>query len=323
MPSGKIRIVTDSSVQFLDPTFIRRSGITVVPLGIRIGGQVYREDLDLDAAGFIAHSAAADSPAELIAPDVETFTSVYTRLGQTTNRILSIHLSRQIHGTWQQAKNAASMLIGGVEIAVLDSQTTSVGLGFLIEAAVELATQIESLDEIVRTLRKMIPRIYAIFCSETLDALRMTNLVSESQAIIGGMLGVKPILTIEEGELIAMEKVRSHGQALDHFIEFVTEFGDVNQLVILQSTPHASEFIRLLQDRLLAEYSPKKYPLVVYKPSLGTLIGPHAVGIIIFENESAIDDSDDDEDQDEDEDNGDQDDLEQDSDEDTDSDDLS
>ncbi len=83
-----------------------------------------------------------------------------------------------------------------------------------------------------------------------------------------------------------MEKVRTKPQAIDKLVEFVTEFAAVDQLVVLQNTPHVTEQTRMLQERLALEFSPRLYPVVTYKPSLGTFIGPDAMGIIVFESET-------------------------------------
>src|SRR5258708_1096965 len=141
----------------------------------------------------------------------------------------------------------------------------------------------------------MISRIYAIFFVDSLDYLQHGGLVSESQAILGGMLGIKPFLTIEEGELITMEKVRTRPQAIDKLVEFVTEFSSVDYLVILQNTSHLTDQTRMLQERLALEFVDRPFPVVVYKPSLGTFIGPDAMGIIVFEGATEDVEEDDDE----------------------------
>jgi len=284
--AGKIRIVTDSSAQFIDPTIIQTYNITVVPLEIQIGSKMYREGIDIDSHAYFRRVSESAAMPLLVPPSVERLSEVYARLNRETDRILSIHLSRTIHSTWQNAKEASQTLLGRCEIAVLDSQTASVGLAMLVEQAARCAEENNSVDDVVRIVRKMIPRVYAIFFVESLDYLRRTGLVSESQAILGTMLGIKPFLTIEEGELITMEKVRTRVQAIDKLVEFVTEFGEVEQLIILQNTSHVTEQTRMLQDRLALEFSPQSFPVVMYLPSLAALIGPDAMGIVVFEAES-------------------------------------
>ncbi len=286
--AGKVRIVTDSSAQFLDPGVVERHKIAVVPLSIQIDSRTYREGIDIDSASFFRLLADSRSAPTLLPPSVDQFSDTYMRLHRETDQVLSIHLSRSMHSTWQNARTATQSLLGRCEIAVLDSQTTSVGLGLLVEAAAHLAEQTNSLDEIVHQIRAMVSRIYAIFYVESLAYLQHNGLVSESQAILGGMLGIKPFLTIEEGQLITMEKVRTRPQAIDKLVEFVTEFTEVDNLVILQNTPHVTDQTRMLRERLTLEYSARSFPIMVYGPSLGTFIGPDATGIVVFEKEGAL-----------------------------------
>src|SRR5947199_7197462 len=140
---GKVRIVTDSSAQFIDPSVIRRYNITIVPLDIQIGSDTLREGVDIDAETFFnrVNNANTNVMPELVAPTAERFLQTYQRLNRETDQVLSLHLSRAIHPTWQRAKDATQMLLGRCEIAVVDSQTTSVGLAMLAEAAAKFAEQ--------------------------------------------------------------------------------------------------------------------------------------------------------------------------------------
>jgi DegV family protein with EDD domain len=284
MPN-RVRIVTDSSAQFIDPSVVQRYDITVVPLEIQFGPHTYREGIDIDTDDYFRRLAQSAALPGLLPPPVERFAEAYSRLSRETDQVLSIHLSRSMHSTWQNAKTATQTLLGRCEIIVLDSQTTSVGQALLVEAAAKCAETDASLDDVVRAVRKMIPRIYAVFYVESLSYLRRAGLVSESQAILGTMLGIKPFLTIEEGELITMEKVRTRSQAIDKLVEFVTEFASVDHLILLQNTPYATEHTRQLQEQLALEFSAQVVPVAMYGPSLATFIGPDAMGLFVFEGD--------------------------------------
>jgi fatty acid-binding protein DegV len=117
----------------------------------------------------------------------------------------------------------------------------------------------------------------------SLEYLRHNGLLSEAQSILGTMLNIKPFLTIEDGELIPMEKVRTQSQAIDKLVEFVAEFSDVEELVILQNTPYATDQTRLLQDRLATEFPGHHFPVMMYGPSLATMLGPDGMGVVVHE----------------------------------------
>ncbi|MBN2303547.1 MAG: DegV family protein [Anaerolineae bacterium] len=281
---GKVRIVTDSSAHFLHPEIIERYGIQVVPLTVHIGSQTFREGIDLDSEAFFRLVNHSQHIVTLSAPPVETFAELYARLNRTTDEILSLHISRYMSQTWNNALAASKTLLGRCEIIALDSMTTSVGLAMLVETAAQAAEEGAPLEEIVRVVRAMLPHVYSVFYVDSLDYLRHNGLLSEAQSILGTMLDIKPFLTIEEGELIPMEKVRNQAQAVDKLVEFVSEFSSLNKLVILQHTPYPTDCTRQLQDRLSSEFPGRFFPTMMYGPSLAAQIGPNGTGVVVYEN---------------------------------------
>src|SRR5258708_22594568 len=114
MPS-KVRIVTDSSAQFMDPSVIQRYRITVVPLAIQIGAQVYREGIDIDSDGFFRRVSDTKAMPALLPPEVEQFADTYARLARATDKALSIHISPSTHSTSQHSKTGTQTTLGRSE----------------------------------------------------------------------------------------------------------------------------------------------------------------------------------------------------------------
>ena len=135
-----------------------------------------------------------------------------------------------------ESLRASKTLLGRCEIVPLDSMTLSVGLALLVEKAAQAAEGGASLEEVVHQARSQLSHVYSVFYVNGLAYLRHTGLLSDAQTILGTMLDIKPFLTIEEGELIPMEKVRTQA-AVDKIVEFVAEFSALEQLVILHSAP--------------------------------------------------------------------------------------
>jgi DegV family protein with EDD domain len=254
-----------------------------VPLTIQLGSQTFREGTDIDADTFFRLASHGSPPVTLTAPPVDVFADLYRQINRDTDQILSLHMSRHMSETWENARTASKTLLGRCEIVALDSMTTSVGLALLVESAAEAAESGADLPEIVRMIRAMLPHIYSVFYVETLDYLRHNGLLSEAQSILGAMLDIKPFLTIEEGELIPMEKVRTQLQAVDKLVEFVTEFSVLERLVILQNAPYPTDRTRQLQDRLAIEFPGRQFPVMMYGPSLAALIGPDGMGVVVHE----------------------------------------
>jgi DegV family protein with EDD domain len=287
---GKVRIVTDSSAHFPNPEIIEHYDIQVVPLTIQLGSQTFREGIDIDPDTFFRLASHGSPSASLTAPSVEKFADLYKQLNRETDQILSLHMSRHMSQTWDNARAASKTLLGRCEIMALDSMTISVGLALLVETAAQAAENGADLEEIVRDIRAMLPHVYSVFYVETLDYLRYNGLLSEAQSILGTMLDIKPFLTIEEGELIPMEKVRTQTQAIDKLVEFVAEFSALEKLVILQNAPYPTERTRQLQDRLAVEFPGRHFPIMMYGPSLVTMIGPDGMGVVVHEGLDEEDD---------------------------------
>lgn len=287
----KIRVVVDSATDFHNPALIERHRITIVPGTVIIGDDVYIDRQQMDAESFFKRIGVEDVQPRVQAPSVEQFTQAYTRLAQETDQIISLHTSSALSDAYQNALAASRNLLGRCDIAVVDSQTSSAGLALLAELAAKAAEHSLDLDQVVRDVRGAISRVYTIFYVDTLDYIQRQALLGEAQAILGTMLNIKPFLTIEEGHLVAMEKVRNRNQAVDKLVEFVLEFGEIDQLVILQNSPFTTEAVRMLQERLQAEFGRRNFPAILYGPTLGCWLGPDATGIAVLEKE--LDDFDD------------------------------
>ncbi len=284
---GKVRIVTDSSAQFLDPAVVDRYGITVVPHTILLGPRAFREGIDIESQAFFQLVRQTEFPARLMAPSADDFTAVFKRLNRETDQILAITMSRHMSQAWENALRASKSLLGRCDIVPLDSTTTSVGLALLVEQAARAAEDGATLDDIVHLIRSLLPHVYSVFYVDSLTYLRHNNLLSEAQVLLGTMLDIKPFLTIENGELIAMEKVRSQAQAIEKLIEFVAEFAELQHLVILTNALLPAERTRLLLEHLSMEFPDRTFPQVLYQPSLVALIGPDGYGVVVQEEAEA------------------------------------
>ncbi len=285
---ARVRVVTDSTAAFEDPRFPQTYGVAVVPLSVHLGSHVLRDGIDIDAEEMLQRLPHLTVPPTLIAPPVSAFEAVYHELGRATDQICVVVHSQHFTDTYANAQTARSALLGRCEIMVIDSRTTSAGLGYLVEATVQAAEAGLPLDDVVRVARGIIPRLYSVFYVSTLDYIQQAGLIGEAQSTLGRMLGIKPLLTIEDGRLITMEKARTHAQAIDKIMEFVTEFTHIDRLCILQNTLRVTEQTQMLRERLALEFtSHVQAPVTLYGPLLASRIGPDAMGLVIMEGDTA------------------------------------
>jgi DegV family protein with EDD domain len=168
----------------------------------------------------------------------------------------------------------------------MDSETISLGLSILVREAARLANQSLPLGAIMRHIRGIIPRIYIVLVTDTMDYLEHSRLISPAQAILGSMLNIRPFLAIEEGRIIPMEKVRSRDRAIDKLVEFASEFASIEQIAILQSTSYPTEQTKVLRERLEPIVANRELPILLYGPLLASHIGPDGMGLIVYEGQS-------------------------------------
>jgi DegV family protein with EDD domain len=279
----RVHIITDSTAHFTDLSLPERLGVTIVPQTIQFGRQTFQEGVDITTEDFYRRLPHYATLPTMHPPSVDVFRDLYSEKLKQNKQIISIHTSSKMGRTVAMARQAADEFLGGNKIAVVDSLTTSLGLGLLVEAAATAAEAGASLDEVVRVVRGMITHMYAVFFVDNLDYLERNGRLSKSQAVLGTMLGIKPFLTIEEGEIIPMEKVRTREKAVEKLVEFVSEFSNIDRVAIMQSGQQPGEDTRMLLERLEQTFPGQYFPVMTYGPGLACQIGPDSLGIFIFE----------------------------------------
>ncbi len=285
---SSVAIVTDSMARFTAPGALNGLPVTVAPVHIRKGSRVIEDTFDMDLRALFDGTEGAPTVPVAIPPSVETLGEIYSRLHREADHILSIHTSSRLAATYANARQASQQFLGRCDIQVIDSGSISVGLGLLVEAATRAAARGADFEDIVRIVRGMIPRLYMVFFLEQLDYLERLGRLSRSQAILGNMLGIIPFLTLEEGDVIPMEKVRSRPRAVEKLIEFVSEFSNIQHLAILQSDPRPTEESRQIAERLQAINPTTPITINCYGASVATCIGPDCLGVVVLESEEEV-----------------------------------
>ncbi len=278
-----IHIVTDSGAHF--PTPHIAPNVIVVPNTLTIAGKSYREGVDLGTEEALRLIATQQTAPTITPPSVADYSEVLTRLARDTDGILVLLTSKALSGSWANARQAAEALSGHCPLMVIDSRMVSTGLALLIKLGIRTIERGESFDEVVRVVRGGVERVYAVYYSDSMDYLMQNHLMPPSHSILGMMLGLKPVIAIEEGEIIPIEKVRTRTQGLDRIVEFAAEFTDIEDVMIAQQRIGITEATRHLQERLAVEFPGRHFPHTIYGASLAALIGVDALGLVILERE--------------------------------------
>jgi DegV family protein with EDD domain len=280
----KVRIVTDITA-YLEPEVVDRHKITVLPVEIHFGDDVYTFGPgDSPMQMFEQMAAGPAKPTRATIP-ARAFQKTFERLNTETEEILVVLGSSLLSEAYEQAKVASQAVLGRCRIAVLDSQSASWGLGMMVKTAAEAAETGQSLDEIVRLVRGVLPHVYVVFFVDRLDYLEERDRISIAQALLGTMLRIKPLLLVEEGDIVPLEKVRTFDLALEKLASFVTEFANLRQVVILRSplNDHNQSLIDGLLEHLDLALPDSDFPVINYDPILACHLGPEALGVVVYE----------------------------------------
>ena len=284
MTMGFTCIVTDNYVQFPQPSFPGRQMVKILHFNYQLKGQVYEQGRDLKASDLPLFPGESNYPSILNqSPDqiCQFFAAIEEE--KTYDRILAILTSSQLSPLYSQVKDAIKSFSGRVHIQLIDSQSTSIGLGFLVQSAIEAIQKNITFTEIEHLVRSLIPRIYAIVCIPGLSYLYRAGFVDHSQAMVGEMLGLLSLFALEEGHLTPLEKVRNHRQVLDSFQEFLDEFEYLQHIALVQNISPNSQDGRLLREHAQDNFPKTSFTEHSINLALAALLGPQTSSLFAVE----------------------------------------
>jgi DegV family protein with EDD domain len=280
--TSSICILTDSTAQFPQLGFPGRNHVRVVTYGIEVNGQQYEEGQELKTND-LPQTASETLRPRLIAPSVEKLRELFISLSQHYSDIIVIVTSANLTRAYENAQKAQKTVQGRVKITLIDSQTTSVGLGLLVQAAAEAVALGKSSFDIERSVRSMVPHTYMMLCTPGLSYLHYAGIIDQAQAFVGEMLGLMPIFTLEEGQISAVEKVRNMRSLVDFMQEFVLEFDQLLHIAFIQSVPGLPHEARLMREHVQNSFPQTPFSEHAINLPLATLIGPRSIGLVVVE----------------------------------------
>jgi DegV family protein with EDD domain len=283
---GSIAILTDSTAQFPFHSFAGRELVRTIPFDVEIRAKLYEGGRNLKPGDLPSFAAGSVQP-RLIPPTPEQFGKYFAadEKGQPYDQVLAIFTSSHLCEIVDQATKGQQMANGRGNIQIIDSQTTSVGLGALVQIASEAVMAGKKISEVERLVRSLIPHIYTVFCTPGLTYLYHSGFLDQAQANVGELLGLLPLFSIEEGVLSPLEKVRNHRQALDFFQEFMEEFDHLQHIAFVQNgTGGNPQDGRILREHALACFPHTPFSEHTINGPISTLFGPNALGLFVIES---------------------------------------
>ena len=270
---SRVVIVTDSTADFPEGSLDRRR-MAVVPLYVRFGKEEYRDRVNLTGDEFFSRLKKSDALPMTSQPTPDDFLKTYKKAGP---KIFSLHISAKLSGTLESAKQARKEVPVHFDVRTFDSQTLSLGLGFLVMRAAEMAEAGASFNAIEEETKRLIPKVRLFGVLDTLRYLEKGGRIGAVSAFLGSILQVKPMISIRNGEVVPVERNRSKAKSLERLVEIVSGEGDMLKVGVIHAA--AEEEAKDLAKRLKAVYPGKSIPVVQTGTIIGTHSGPGLVGI--------------------------------------------
>ncbi|GAI46502.1 unnamed protein product, partial [marine sediment metagenome] len=213
------KIVTDS-VADLPAQVVNELGITVVPLNVRFGTEVYRDGVDLTAEQFYDRLVHSKTLPVTSVPSPGSFAEAYDKLAEETDEILAVIVSAKLSGTYEVALQSIGLMKRKCRVEVIDSQWAVMAEGFIVMKAARAAKAGASLDEVIDVTQKTIPRVDFRAAFDTLEYLKRGGRIGKAQAFLGSMLNINPIITLKGGVVEPAGRTRSRAKAIDYLYTF-------------------------------------------------------------------------------------------------------
>jgi DegV family protein with EDD domain len=277
---GRVAVVTDSTA-YLPDGVAERLSVRVVPLQVVLGGRSGAEGSEVTPAE-VAAALAAWVPVSTSRPTPAEFAAVYrAALDRGASAVVSLHLSRELSGTWDSARLAAAEVDSGL-IRVVDSRSAAMGLGFAVLAAAQAAATGGTSEQVYAAAVSTAERTTTLFYVDTLEHLRRGGRIGAAQALLGTALSVKPILHVREGRIVPLEKVRTVSKGIARLEALaVAAAGDGPADVAVHHLA-AAERATLLAERLRSRLPEVRQ---FYASEVGAVVGAHVgpgvLGVVI------------------------------------------
>ena len=274
-----VKIVTDS-VSDIPPKVAKELGITIVPLHVRFGTEVYRDGVDLTADQFFDRLPHSKTLPMTSVPSPGDFADVYNKLAEETDEILVITLTSKLSGTNDVAKQSIGLTKRKCRIEVIDSQMAIMGQGLIVITAARAAQAGANFDEVLGIVNRNIPRVDFRAAFDTLEYLQRGGRIGKAQAFLGSVLKINPILGMKDGEICPYGRERSRAKALEHLFNFAMNYSQIEEMAVEYAT--ALDEAQMLVERFSSKFPKERIYLSRTSPVIGTHTGPSLLIVTVL-----------------------------------------
>ncbi|MFX3622444.1 MAG: DegV family protein [Ectobacillus sp.] len=212
----KIAWVIDSTA-YVTNALKQHPDVYVVPMVIIFGNDIYEDGITIQVDELYEKMKAADTLPTTSQPAVGTFVELYEKLHERYEKVIMLHISAKLSGTYEASRQAAEM--AGLDYYVIDTKVTSAAISFLVEEGIYLEGQGKTFEEIIERLEEIVPTLENYILIGNLQQLHKGGRMTNAQYVLGTLLSIKPILQIQSGLIEVYEKVRSEKKATKRIME--------------------------------------------------------------------------------------------------------
>jgi DegV family protein with EDD domain len=269
-----IHLLTDSACD-LPRELMEKQNITMLPLVVHIDNQDFYDTETIDSSKVYEAMRSEKVPKTSQVPPTR-FQETFSRLAEEKKEAIYIAFSSELSGTYQTASMIADQVreqYPDFKLTIIDTKCASLGMGLVVLKAAELADSGIAYDELVEKIRFQAEHMEHIFTVDNLDYLARGGRVSKASAFVGGLLNIKPLLHVEDGKLVPLEKIRGRKKVLQRMVEVMKERGtDFNGQTIGISHGEDEETALFLQEKIKEQLGSDSF----YISNIGSAVGAHA-----------------------------------------------
>ncbi|MEK4230657.1 DegV family protein [Solibacillus sp. FSL H8-0538] len=284
-----MKLFTDSSCD-LSKAYFSEHDVILFPLRVQLNGEEYDDILAIESQQvYDAIAQGAQPKTSQVSP--ELFLTHFEQLAKNEEEGLYIAFSSELSGTYSTAMMIRNQVLESypeLKLTIIDSKCASLGQGLLVKEAVRLRDSGKTVTEVATAIRDMASNMEHLFTVDDLDYLAKGGRVSKASAFLGGLLSIKPILNVEDGKLVPIEKVRGHKKSITHMVNLMEQRGgDFSNKIVGISHSNDPAFLAEMQAAIEARLSPKGFDTTVIGAVIGSHVGLGTVGIF-FTNKNYV-----------------------------------
>lgn len=277
----KIAIVTDSSA-YLPKEYVKKNNIHVIPLRIHWDEETLLDGIDISPSQFYERLEKSTTIPSTSQPSAGDFIELFERLSQDHDAVIAPLISSGISGTVDSA-NLAIKTFNKIPVVVIDSLTTSAGLGMIVKAAVQAVAEGKNIEQIKHLSHEIIKTAKTFFVVDTLKYLHKGGRIGGASRFLGSALDIKPILFFDDqGKIDALEKVRTKRNAVERLLKLAEEHSKGENVIVSLMHANSLDDVIQLKEKVTKRIQCNEIDIYELSPVIGTHVGPGTLGITLY-----------------------------------------